>query len=348
MKMPVRMVDVAHKAGVSVSTVGLVLNGAGAKSRRVGKENARRIRQIADALNYTPNLAAQQLIRSKSAIIGVLMDPRPLEENSIRLSEIESRSREKGYHLLVMHEQPTSERIRECINELVGRGIDGLICLHHVYPRKPALVAKMVSSSIENVVFIDEPAVQNAPYVGADYVEGNRRAVHHLLDRGRTRIGLVLSDVEWYAGPRVRQGYIKGLQERGLGVNEQFVWISDQDIYSDLMHISPEMANRIIDELVIRQKVEALIVSDDYQAAQILNCLNDRGYKVPESVAVIGNGNLHIAQYTRPMLTTIEFRATRIARAAVDMLIEKIEGKNTDQSARQQMIQPELILRDSA
>ncbi len=153
MKMPVRMVDVARRAGVSVSTVGLVLNNAGSGSRRVGKETANKVRRIAEELNYTPNLAAQQLIKNKSAIIGVLMDPRPSEENSIRLSEIESRARELGYHLLVMHEQPRPEHVRECINELLGRGIDGLICVHHVYPHQPAMVAKLVSAHIGNVIF---------------------------------------------------------------------------------------------------------------------------------------------------------------------------------------------------
>ncbi len=349
MKTSVRMIDVAKKAGVSVSTVGLVLNGAGAKSRRVGQKTAEKIRKIANELNYTPNLAAQQLIRNKSAIIGVLMDPKPLEENSIRLAEIEANVRELGYHLFVMHEQPNPNRIQECINELVGRGIDGLICIHHVYPQKPAMIAELVSRNIENVVFIDEPAIANATYVGADYVEGNRQAVHYLLDKGKKRIGLVLTDIEWYAGPRIKQGYIKGLRERNKEINEKLIWISNQDIYSDLVHIEPEIANQIIDELVIEQKADALLASDDYQAAQLINCLSERGYKIPDDIAVIGNGNRYIARYTRPQLTTVEYHLPLIAKTAVDMLIEKIKkSKHSETEHHQLMIKPKLIARKSA
>ena len=348
MKMPVRMVDVARRAGVSVSTVGLVLNNAGSGSRRVGKETANKVRRIAEELNYTPNLAAQQLIKNKSAIIGVLMDPRPSEENSIRLSEIESRARELGYHLLVMHEQPRPEHVRECINELLGRGIDGLICVHHVYPHQPAMVAKLVSAHIGNVIFIDEPALENASYVGADYVEGNRQAVQYLLDKGRNRIGLVLTDIEWYSGPRVKRGYIEGLKQQGIEADENLIWISNQDVYSDLVHISPEIANQVIDKLIVEQQADALIASDDYLAAQIINCLNERGYKIPDDVAIVGNGNRQIANYTRPMLTTIDFKINVVAQRAVDLLIKKISNERKYKSVDQVMIAPELVIRKSA
>ena len=62
------MKEVAQRAGVSVSTVSLVLNGR--DSGRVKTEIAQRVRDTASALDYRPNPLARSLRTSRTRMLG--------------------------------------------------------------------------------------------------------------------------------------------------------------------------------------------------------------------------------------------------------------------------------------
>lgn len=348
-KTTVRMIDIAHKAGVSLATVGRVLQGTGANNIRVGEKTASRVKNIAEKLNYRPNLAARQLAGKRSHTIGVLLDPMPIPSNSIRLAEISRQARELGYHTIILHEQPQPKLVEDCLDEFASRGIDGLICVHHFYPGQPALVPEIVNNSdVQNVVFIDQPQLTNASFIGLDFADVSRQSVQHLLDRGHKRIGFAVGSLEWYSGSKLHRGYLEALKSQGLNMNGDLSWIGTERkrVNPDLHHITRETANRIIDDLIIRCEADALI-SDDQWAAQLLNCLIDRGYRVPDDVAVAGNGNLEVGEYTRPRLTTVDLQYEVIARGAVDMLIEMIEDQSGEKSHQGIFIKPRMVIRES-
>ena len=68
----VSIADVAKLAGVSVATVSNALNGKG----RVGADTAKKIKDIAEEIGYTPSLAAQAMSR-KRVKIGVFLHQFP-------------------------------------------------------------------------------------------------------------------------------------------------------------------------------------------------------------------------------------------------------------------------------
>lgn len=70
----VSIADVAKVAGVSVATVSNALNGKG----RVGADTAKKIKEIAEELGYTPSLAAQAMSR-KRVKIGIFIYQFPME-----------------------------------------------------------------------------------------------------------------------------------------------------------------------------------------------------------------------------------------------------------------------------
>ena len=346
----VKMVDIAKQAGVSISTVGHVLKGTGANNRRVGKKTASRVREIAKKLNYRPNLAAMQLAGKQSKLVGVLMDPKPTEANNVRLAQIGCKIREMGYHLMTLYEQPEPKLVGECLNEFLDRGVDGIICMHHMYPGHPYMIPQIITdSAIKNVVFIDQPTLKNASFIGLDYTDIGHQITKYLYEQGRHRIGFVVSDLEWYCGPRMLQGYKEGLDTIGMGYDERLTWIGTQHRKKDsnLQYIDAGTANEIIDDLVVTQKVDSIITGDDHWAAQILNTLVKRGYNVPKDVAITGVSNLHLGEYTRPMLTTADLQFEKIASRAVDMLMEMIENKN-DKKVSRNLIKPKIIIRESA
>lgn len=346
-----RMIDVAQAAGVSLATVGRVLQGTGKNRIRVSEKTASRIQKIAQKMNYQPNLVARQLAGKNSQTLGILMDPLPVPANSIRLAEMGRRARQRGYHLMTLHEQPEPGLINECINEFKGRGVDGLICFHHSYPGQHELVPGIIrDSGMRNVVFIDEPCGLKADFVSLDYIHLGRKMVHYHYKKGRKRIALALSDLDWYTGPRFFKGYCRGMKEIGFTSPQSLVWIGTQHLGPgfDLHDIGPEGGKKVVHDLVEREKADAIISADDYWAAEIINTLLDMGRRVPEDVAVSGSGNYSVGHYTRPRITTADLQYQKIAHLAIDILVDKIEADQEDKKTRELFIPPEIIERESA
>lgn len=64
--------DIAEAAGVSISLVSFVMNNKG-KRYRISDEMTKRIREMADKLDYQPNNAARSLRSGRSRTIGVVV-----------------------------------------------------------------------------------------------------------------------------------------------------------------------------------------------------------------------------------------------------------------------------------
>lgn len=101
----VTLKDIAKEVGVSVATVSYVLNGNSKQS--ISEETKDKIIQVANKLNYVPNLAARSLVMRKSGLVGVLIvkskqNKIPIMTNHYYklLENIEEYLAHKGYHVL--------------------------------------------------------------------------------------------------------------------------------------------------------------------------------------------------------------------------------------------------------
>ena len=65
----VKMADVAHRAGVSISTVSHVLN----KTRTVAPETVQAVNDAINELGFIPNILARALAQARTSTIGVAL-----------------------------------------------------------------------------------------------------------------------------------------------------------------------------------------------------------------------------------------------------------------------------------
>ena len=80
---------------------------------------------------------------------------------------------------------------------------------------------------------------------------------------------------------------------------------------------------------------------------RLIQRLKDRGYGVPEDVAVVGYDNLELATVIDPPLTTVDQNHPAYAQAALDLVIKMNEDDKLPRSQRTVTIQPTLIVRGS-
>ena len=88
----------------------------------------------------------------------------------------------------------------------------------------------------------------------------------------------------------------------------------------------------------------ALVCRDDYTAMGVCRGLEELGLSVPEDVAVVGNGDIAVAAIVTPALTTLAIPYEAIAKAAMKLMLEQLEGRDTP---RQITLKSHLVVRES-
>ena len=90
----------------------------------------------------------------------------------------------------------------------------------------------------------------------------------------------------------------------------------------------------------------AFIVFSDYIAGGVIRGLVDEGRRVPEDTAVVGMDGTAMGEFSTPALTTIAQDCRQLMVRSIDLLLEKIEHRET--SAKEILLPTQLIVRESA
>ncbi|HEY5311816.1 MAG TPA: substrate-binding domain-containing protein, partial [Pirellulales bacterium] len=222
------------------------------------------------------------------------------------------------------------------LDDFQSRGVQGILCivdLHRNYDQMRPLFAGR-----RNVIFHDLPLVEGSPCMRVDTEDGIRQSVAHLFQRGRRRIGLLLSDSRDLYMTYRRAGYDSEFAARGLVPEPELVWCAEAE--SGLP--DPARLDVAIDRLVRDARADAIIAADDVWAVRLIQRLKARGFRVPDDVAVVGFDNLDLATVIEPALTTIDQQHESYAREAIDLLLNLGQAPATTAT-----VKPKLIVRES-
>ncbi|HOL10779.1 MAG TPA: substrate-binding domain-containing protein [Bacillota bacterium] len=89
--------------------------------------------------------------------------------------------------------------------------------------------------------------------------------------------------------------------------------------------------------------MDAIIAANDYMAIGAINELQNRGYRVPEDIAVVGFDNIYEAQNFKIPLTTAQQPLLQIGKIAVEKIISLFEGAPVETTT----LPTEIIIRKS-
>lgn len=337
----VRLVDIAEKAGVSRAAVGHILNNSGMNNVRVSEETRERVLKIARELDYRPNRAAQQLRGMPTNMLGVILDTVNLAVFSARLAAIEAEAHKRGYRLVIGQVHHDPKEIEAYLDDFADRGMDAVLCLFDVMQDIRPMLQDVFRGNTR-VVLHASPIFKTQPCVRVDTTSAIEQIVEHLTGRGRSRIGLQLwSPTDSLMALR-QEAWLKALASRNLTNDQHLIWTNPESRQKP----SREAIDQCIQELVIGQKVDAVIASNDEWAVRLIQGLRRWGYEVPRDVAVTGYDNLDIADVIEPSLTTIDQCHADYAVAALD-LAEGLLKNKLGADDRVRIIKPRLIVRES-
>ncbi|MFB9326461.1 LacI family DNA-binding transcriptional regulator [Paenibacillus aurantiacus] len=332
----------ARLAGVSEATVSRVLNGVGP----IKEQTRARVMEAAKALNYVPSALAQGFARKRSGNLGVILPLLPkvnlfsTHYFSELLSGIGMTASRYGYDLLLLFREPDEPREYERMFQ--AQKIDACLILgaQDVEPERHAL-AELAANGRQFCLVSQRFEGTGYNAVDADHREGVRAAVHHLLDRGFSRIWFLNGPSSYSNSADRLQGYCEALHERGVPFDPERVLLGNYSRTSGY-RLSEE-----IEGLVRSGAADAIVAGSDRMAIGVLQGLKEKGLLAGIDYGLVGCDDSEGAKLTDPMLTSIAVPFYEMGSQAANQILSPLAQGETS-SSFQLKLPVELIVRGSS
>lgn len=156
--------------------------------------------------------------------------------------------------------------------------------------------------------------------VGCDNFHGGYQLTEHVIMNGRRKFAFI-GEASSHAPEFFDRylGHCKAQEKHNLPV--------DKSLQYDAISTEESGYQAAITLIESDAEFDALMGASDLIAIGAMRALQDKGYKIPEDVAVIGFDDIPMASFTFPPLTTAKQNTKLAGELLVDSLIKLINGE---------------------
>ena len=344
--VPVRLEDIAARVGVSRSEVSRVLNGQVRAGKSVGAATRERILEAARTMNYSPNRAAQSLVRGRTDTAGlmIVIDRQAkaspfLEDHEVpdelsphyheMIGSLTYTLNQYGIHLMLAQCGGRDVNPIAAMEQLArSRACDGLIITDMMVddPRPEILT----QSGLPFVIRGSSPQPGSVA-IGMDNVAVGYRAVRYLYDLGHRRILFYNIRRDLMVGQRRFEGMCLARTELALEKTLE---------YCDDAHHENGVYTSLRRRLQEPNPPTAIFAEDEISALGAERALTEAGLRVPQDVSVMTCLNARFMRLVAPHLTVLNVRLNEAAAEAGHLLSQMLRGEQVE--PRQRFLSPLL------
>lgn len=149
--------------------------------------------------------------------------------------------------------------------------------------------------------------------------QGAYQAASHLIRKTKSQPGYLRSSYPIGNFNERADGFYKAIRENGMSTSR-----------SPVLSLSPSMEGAYKDMMELledgEKPVHAYFADNDLIAAGAMKALREKGYRIPEDVAVMGFDDMPLCNYIEPTLTTVHVPKQYMGQIAVTRLLQIIKS----------------------
>ncbi|WP_435623616.1 LacI family DNA-binding transcriptional regulator [Flagellimonas sp.] len=336
MKSKITLKDIARELDVSISTVSKALK----NSEEISRDTKEKVQAFARLYNYKPNNIAISLKNKRTKNIGVVIPDIVHHFFTTVIRGIEKYANAKGYNVIVCLSEESFDK--EVINmEMLANGsIDGFIMSlsSETQAKKDYNHLKEVTEQGIPVVLFDRITNEiDCDKVIIDDKMGGYLATKKLIEQGKRKIALIATEDYLSVSKDRSEGYRKALIDSGLEIDESRI----------LKLPTMEMDEQMIRDFFENVEVDAVLCVNEIFTVFSMTLALEKGLKVPEDVAFIGFTDGLLSKYAHPSLSMVAQHGEKMGEISAQMLIDKVESEQEEETFQTKILEPTLVLRDS-
>lgn len=313
--MKVNIKTVAEKADVSTATVSRVLR----DFPGVREKTKKRVLKAISELNYEVDAVARSLRRKKTNTIGVIVGNILSQFYSIIAKSVEDVAQKNGYNMILCNGDDDPQKELKYLKVLKSNRVDGIILTPT--GKNAEYVNRLIDSGTKVVLLDRLIEGVNCDAVLVDNETGAYKAVKHLIDQGYRKIGIITGYLDRTTGRERLNGYLRALNEAGIPRDDTLIKVGNFKKRSGI-----ELTKEI---LQMENRPEAIFVSNIDMTLGTLITIKEMGLKIPDDIGVVGFDDPEWAMILDPPITAISQPAYSLGSTSAEMLIKKIEVKES-------------------
>ncbi|MFD2037447.1 LacI family DNA-binding transcriptional regulator [Belliella marina] len=331
--------DIAKELNVSSSTVSRALK----DYPGISKETKRRVKELAEKLNYRPNAVALSLRKSKSFTIGVIIPEIVHFFFSTVISGIEEIAYANGYNVILCQTNEKHQRELSSVEAMLDNQIDGLLVSYSKETEDFSHFSKLLDQNFPIVFFDRVPDIKNTVNVTVNDFKGAYDATTHLIEQGYKKIVHLAGPKTLTISVKRQEGYLAALHDHGIISKPE--WIipcqngTQEESFNFTTELFKDQANR----------PDGVFASHDISAAGAMMAIKDLGLNVPGDVGIVGFSDWQFSSMVDPPLSTVSQPGFQMGEKATSLLLEMIDKKKEENWLPKTLVlATELVIRKSS
>lgn len=316
-----RMSDIAARAGVSASTVSLVLNDRHV-AVRISEATRQKVLGAANEMGYRVNHQARAMRTSNTRTIGIVGGDLCSEQVGGMLSGILEEVNRQDYTLKILPAQG-DEGQRQMIRRASELRVMGVVGLHLSTRMIEEFRVEAQSCNYPLVLLDTYDSFTEVPQVVSDDENGVSAVVDHLRELGHGRIAMVSGAGNSALTPLREAAFEAAMARCKLDVPRGFIARGD--------YVEPAPSVQAVQRLLSlppATRPTALFCGGDLIALAALQVARGMKLEVPRDLSIVGFADMSVAAFASPALTTVHQPFRDMGRLAARRLLEASADEN--------------------
>jgi LacI family transcriptional regulator len=317
----------SEKLGLSISTVSRALK----DHPDISPTTRKRVKDLAELLEYEPNTFALNLRTNKSKIIGVIV---PYFQNLFYeyfISALDEEVRKVGYSLLILQSGESVEAELKNLNIMKKNRVDLLFVSTTENTENIEPLLKLSEIGIPVIFFDRVPAFENCNKIRFADTDAGIIAAKRLVKSKKKRILCLFTD----------NANLFTVKNRIIAFKETFKKFSPKSILEFQFHPDRKSGEKILlNALQRKSRPDALFCIGDNSMIWAALTLQKKQIKIPRGMGILAISNGFIPTLYNPAITHVVTNGYKLGKLAFTRLKEILEG---NMQIKEMVIQAELV-----